>query len=133
MRSIVAFNLRGAEDRALARASMIADLPKARALFAAQDRTGLLDFSRAAKDISIDGWTPGQVDVSGDNTVTRLFALNYATLGVGLAVVVFLYRYNLPMRLFGRHIQEQVFSYLSWAVPLLVFGTALAFISIAMS
>ena len=30
MRSIVAFNLRGAEDRALARASMIADLPKAR-------------------------------------------------------------------------------------------------------
>ena len=183
-----------------------------------------LDFSRSAKDISIDGWTPGQVDVkrapyqgwygdshsglvveldvarqygrvvpivfipllasllipllaiwmnhtqagefqiaafdlgnviigglfaiialnftinaaykciaSGDNTVTRLFALNYATLGVGLAVVVFLYRYNLPMRLAGRHIQEQVFSYLSWAVPLLVFGTALAFISIAMS
>jgi len=41
MRSIVAFNLRGAEDRALARASMIADLPKARALFAAQDRPGL--------------------------------------------------------------------------------------------
>ena len=70
---------------------------------------------------------------SGDNTVTRLFALNYATLGVGLVVVVFLYRYNVPMRLAGRHIQEQVFSYLSWAVPLLVFGTAVAFISISMS
>ena len=42
MRSIVAFNLQGAEDRALARASMIADLPKARSLFAAQDRAGLL-------------------------------------------------------------------------------------------
>lgn len=70
---------------------------------------------------------------SGDNTVTRLFALNYVTLGVGLAVVVFLYRFNVPMRLGGRHIQEQVFGYLSWAVPLLVFGTAIAFISIAMS
>lgn len=42
MRSIVAFNLQGAEERALARASMIADLPKARSLFAAQDRAGLL-------------------------------------------------------------------------------------------
>ncbi len=42
MWSIVAFNLQGAEERALARASMIADLPKARSLFAAQDRAGLL-------------------------------------------------------------------------------------------
>ena len=42
MHSIVAFNLQGAEDRALARASMIADLPNARALFAAKDRAGLL-------------------------------------------------------------------------------------------
>lgn len=42
MHSIVAFNLKGAEDRALARAAMIADLPRTRALFAAQDRAGLL-------------------------------------------------------------------------------------------
>ena len=42
MHSIVAFNLKGAEDRALARAAMIADLPRARALLAAQDRAGLL-------------------------------------------------------------------------------------------
>jgi len=40
--SIVAFSLEGAEDRALARAALIADLPKARALFAARDRAGLL-------------------------------------------------------------------------------------------
>ncbi len=40
--SIVAFSLKGAEDRALARAAMIADLPRTRALFAAQDRAGLL-------------------------------------------------------------------------------------------
>ena len=42
MQSIVAFNLKGAQDRALARAAMIADLPRARSLFAAQDRAGLL-------------------------------------------------------------------------------------------
>jgi len=69
----------------------------------------------------------------GDNTVTRLFGLNYVALGLGLAIVVLLYRYNVPMRLFGRNVQEQVFSYLSWAVPLLAFGTALAFILVAAS
>lgn len=70
---------------------------------------------------------------TGDNTVTRLFALNYVALGLGLAIVVLLYRYNVPKRLFGRYIQEQVYSYLSWAVPLLAFGTALTFILVAAS
>ncbi|MDX2227957.1 MAG: cache domain-containing protein [Verrucomicrobiae bacterium] len=42
VRSIIQFNLRGAEDRALARAAMVAQLPRARELFAAQDRPGLL-------------------------------------------------------------------------------------------
>jgi methyl-accepting chemotaxis protein len=51
MHSIVAFNLKGAEDRALARAAMIADLPRARALFAAKDRAGLLaEYSRMFTD-----------------------------------------------------------------------------------
>ena len=51
MHSIVAFNLTGAEDRALARAAMIADLPKARALFAAKDRAGLLaEYSKMFAD-----------------------------------------------------------------------------------
>jgi methyl-accepting chemotaxis protein len=51
MHSIVAFNLKGAEDRALARAAMIADLPRARALFAAQDRAGLLaEYSKMFAD-----------------------------------------------------------------------------------
>ena len=42
MKSILEFNLRGAENRALARAEMIADLPTIKKLFAAQDRPGLL-------------------------------------------------------------------------------------------
>ncbi len=70
---------------------------------------------------------------TGDNTVTRLFGLNYVALGLGLAVVVLLYRYNVPKRLFGRYVQEQIYSYLSWAVPLLAFGTALTFILVAAS
>ncbi len=42
MKSIVSFNLQGAEGRALARAAMIADMPRTKELFAAQDRAGLL-------------------------------------------------------------------------------------------
>jgi len=42
MQSIIEFNLRGAESRALARAEMIANLPNIKKLFAAQDREGLL-------------------------------------------------------------------------------------------
>jgi hypothetical protein len=42
MKSIVDFNLKGAEGKALARAALIADLPKTKELFAAQDRAGLL-------------------------------------------------------------------------------------------
>ncbi|MBF0548123.1 MAG: hypothetical protein HQM08_27040 [Candidatus Riflebacteria bacterium] len=46
MRSILEFNLRRAEDRALGQAEMIADLPAIRKLFAAQDRPGLLAETR---------------------------------------------------------------------------------------
>ncbi len=42
MKSIVDFNLKGAESKALARAALIADLPKTKELFAAQDRSALL-------------------------------------------------------------------------------------------
>lgn len=37
MKSIMGFNLQGAEGKALARAAMIADMPKIKKLFAAQD------------------------------------------------------------------------------------------------
>lgn len=72
-----------------------------------------------------------KVIASGDNAVTRLFGLNYATLALSLVIVVVLYRYNLPMRLFGRYVQEQTFTYISWAVPALAFGIAATFLMIA--
>lgn len=70
---------------------------------------------------------------SGDNAVTRLFGLNYLALALGLLIVVFLYRYNVPKRLFGRFVQEQLFHFLTWAIPVLVAGTAIAFLLVAAS
>jgi Neurotransmitter-gated ion-channel ligand binding domain len=70
---------------------------------------------------------------SSDNTVRRLFALNYLALALSLLVNLTLFRFNLPLRWFGRYVQEQVFLFLSWAVPLLVLATAVAFLLVAMA
>jgi hypothetical protein len=70
---------------------------------------------------------------TSDNTVRRLFALNYLALALSLIVNLALFRFNLPMRWFGRYVQEQVFLFLSWAVPLLVLATALATLLVAMA
>ncbi|MBX3188579.1 MAG: hypothetical protein KF819_16300 [Labilithrix sp.] len=68
---------------------------------------------------------------NGDNTVTRLFGLNYAMLAITLSIVVVCFRYNLVSRLFGRHVQREVFHFLSWALPILSLATSLAFILVA--
>ena len=68
---------------------------------------------------------------SGDNTVTRLFNLNYVTLGLVLLIVILMYRFNLLKRLFGEYVQEESFLFLMWALPVLAFGTAGAFIAVA--
>jgi hypothetical protein len=70
---------------------------------------------------------------SSDNTVRRLLALNYLALALSLVVNLALFRFNLPMRWFGRYVQEQVFLFLSWAVPLLVLATAIATLLVAMA
>jgi hypothetical protein len=68
------------------------------------------------------------VIAGNDNTVTRLFALNYATLAISLTVVIFFYRFGLPRRLFGRHVEKQLFVFVSWALPVLTLGTSIAFL-----
>ena len=70
---------------------------------------------------------------SSDNTVRRLLALNYLALALSLVINLTLFRFNLPMRWFGRYVQEQVFLFLSWAVPLLVLATAVATLLVAMA
>lgn len=67
----------------------------------------------------------------GDNTVTRLFGLNYATLAMSLGIVVMFFRFNLAQRWFGRHVHEELFKWISWAMPVLTLGTSVAFILVA--
>lgn len=70
---------------------------------------------------------------SGDNTVTRLFGLNYLTLAASLAVIIGLFRFGAAKRAFGSAVQEQLYLYLVWAVPLLVGATAIALLLVAMA
>jgi hypothetical protein len=70
---------------------------------------------------------------SGDNPVSRLFALNYMALGIALMVNVLLFRFNVVGRWFGRYVQEQFYLYLIWAVPLLMLVTAASVILVAMA
>lgn len=71
------------------------------------------------------------VIAGGDNTVTRLFGLNYAMLAISLAVVILWFRYNVLAQLFGHHVQREAYHYLAWALPLLSLATSIAFLLIA--
>lgn len=70
---------------------------------------------------------------SADNPVSRLFALNYITLGIGLLVNVLLFRYGVIERLFGRYVQEQLYLVLAWAIPPMVLTAAGAVILVAIA
>ncbi len=70
---------------------------------------------------------------SGDNPVNRLFALNYITLGLALAINVLFYRFNVVEKMFGRWVQEQVYTYMSWAIPVLVLTMASAIVLVAVA
>jgi hypothetical protein len=71
------------------------------------------------------------VIASGDNTVTRLFGLNYATLAIALGIVVALFQFNLAHRLFGGYVHRQIFKWITWALPVLTVSTAVAFLLVA--
>ncbi len=66
-----------------------------------------------------------------DNTVTQLFALNYATLAIALSIMVAFFRFNLVKRLTTSHVQIEVFRFLMWSLPLLTLGTSFAFVLVA--
>ncbi|MFO0602936.1 MAG: hypothetical protein U0324_07165 [Polyangiales bacterium] len=70
---------------------------------------------------------------SGDNTVSRLFALNYLTLAVSLLVNIAVYRFNVVKKLFGAHVEEQVYRVCLWAVPTLSLATAAAVVMAAVA
>ena len=78
-------------------------------------------------------YTSFPVIAGSDNTVTRLFGLNYATLALSLAIVVLLFRFDVVRRSFGPHVHEEVFRFLCWALPLLTLATSVAFLLVAAS
>lgn len=86
-------------------------------------------FSVIALSFAIYSSNP--IIATGDNTVTRLFGLNYATLAISLTVVVSFFRYELPKRWFGPYVQEEAFHFISWAIPLLSLATSAAFLFVA--
>jgi hypothetical protein len=68
-----------------------------------------------------------------DNTVTRLFGLNYLVLGAALTIIITLFRFNLVQRACGKYVQEQLYLSIVWAGPLLVLATAIALLLVAMA
>lgn len=73
-----------------------------------------------------------QILASGENMVTRLFGLNYLTLGISLLTNIVLFRFNVAQRMFGKYVQEQLYLYLVWAVPILALISALCIVLVAM-
>jgi uncharacterized Tic20 family protein len=76
-------------------------------------------------------YTAYPILAGGDNTVVRLFGLNYATLAGALGIVVMLFQYNLPLRWFGPYVHQEFFRYITWALPVLTFALSLAFLLLA--
>ena len=68
-----------------------------------------------------------------DNTVTRLFGLNYLVLAAALTIIITLFRFNLVQRACGKYVQEQLYLSIVWAGPLLVLATAIALLLVAMA
>jgi hypothetical protein len=64
----------------------------------------------------------------GDNTVNRLFALNYLALAVALVVNITFARFNMLARLWGPWVQEQAYYVLMWFIPATIFILAGAFL-----
>lgn len=68
---------------------------------------------------------------TGNNTVALLFGLNYLTLAISLIVNVALFRFNVVRAVAGRHVQQEVFQFIVWALPLSIGATAAALMLIA--
>lgn len=64
----------------------------------------------------------------GDNTVNRLFALNYLALAVALLINISFARFNLVGNIFGPWVQEQTYYVLMWLIPVVIMLLAGAFL-----
>ena len=64
----------------------------------------------------------------GDNTVNRLFALNYLALAIALVVNICFARFNVLAGWFGPWVQEQAYYVLMWLIPIVVLVLAATFL-----
>jgi len=64
----------------------------------------------------------------GDNTVNRLFALNYLALAVALLINIGFARFNMVANVFGPWVQEQTYYVLMWLIPVVIMLLAGAFL-----
>jgi len=64
----------------------------------------------------------------GDNTVNRLFALNYMALAVALLINIAFARFNVVAIWFGPWVQEQTYYVLMWLIPAVVMVLAATFL-----
>lgn len=64
----------------------------------------------------------------GDNTVNRLFALNYLALAIALVVNIGFSRFNVLAGWFGPWVQEQAYYVLMWLIPIVILVLASAFL-----
>ena len=86
-------------------------------------------FAVIALSFTIDSTFP--LLSKSDNTVSRLIGLNFMALAIGVIITVVFYRYRLPARWFGAHVQQELFKFLVWAFPVLFFTFGIGFVVMA--
>jgi hypothetical protein len=65
---------------------------------------------------------------AGENTVSRLFTLNYVALALALLTNILFGRFNVLARAFGPYVQEQAYLAVMWLLPVVVLVFSAAFI-----
>lgn len=85
MRAILEFNLQGGQDRALARAELLASMPEVRASFAARDRDRLLAITEPMYQAQRDKYGLDQVQFVGTDNVSFLRVHKPAAFGDDLS------------------------------------------------
>lgn len=81
--------------------------------------------------LSFTVYSERSILASGVNTVSMLFALNFAALALAIIINVALVHFGVVRRLAGRHVQHETFVFILWALPVALAACAAALILIA--
>ncbi|MGQ0660465.1 hypothetical protein [Sphingosinicella sp.] len=81
--------------------------------------------------LSFTVYSERSILASGVNTISMLFALNFAALAVAILINVSIVHFSAVRRVAGRHVQHESFLFIFWALPVTVAACAAALILIA--